>query len=342
MKNLYKIVIGVFAIFLSTTACDDDKDIVVLDSENASIELTSTQSELELIEEIASYDIVTFNWTDPDVGFDASLDYTIYVDVSDNDFASAVTLSAGTSKTYTMVTEDLNSILVNTFELTTEEAVSIDVKVEGSLSAYTDPIVSNTTTLTVTPYSTEMDLSTTWGVVGSATTNGWDGPDLPFWQTGTDNVYVAYVTLADGEIKFRENNEWTNNYGDTGVDGTLDSGGDNIAVTAGSYKITINLNDLTYTMETYTWGLVGSATTNGWNGPDMVMEYDGTIDAWTITATLVDGEIKFRLNNDWGLNYGDSGADGTLDNGGDNIAVSAGTYLITMYLTNGTYTIDTP
>ncbi len=181
----------------------------------------------------------------------------------------------------------------------------------------------------------------TWGVVGSGY-NDWGAfADAPFYTTGTDGVYVAYVNLLDGEIKFRENNDWTNNFGDTGADGTLDAGGDNIAVAAGDYKITLNLNDNTYTIEAYTWGVVGSGY-NDWGGagPDAKFFYDYTTDTFKVGVELIDGEIKFRLNNDWGTNFGDTGADGTLDNGGDNIVVTAGYYMITLDFNAGTYTME--
>ncbi|MBE0424751.1 MAG: SusF/SusE family outer membrane protein, partial [Lutibacter sp.] len=91
-----------------------------------------------------------------------------------------------------------------------------------------------------------------------------------------------------------------------------------------------NSSALTYTIEAYTWGLVGDATTNGWDGPDMPMAYDSFSDTWKAIVTLKTGEMKFRFNNDWGLNYGDTGADGTLENGGANIAVTAGNYLVVL------------
>lgn len=153
---------------------------------------------------------------------------------------------------------------------------------------------------------------------------------MPFYQTGVEGVYNAYVTLAAGEIKFRENNDWTLNYGDTGADGSLEEGGDNIAVDAGSYKITLNLNDLTWSKEEFSWGIVGSAAPNGWDGPDVVLNYDPFSNTFKGIATLGDGEMKFRQNNDWAVNYGDSGADGTLEAGGDNIVVTAGHYLVTL------------
>lgn len=87
------------------------------------------------------------------------------------------------------------------------------------------------------------------------------------------------------------------------------------------------------------WGLVGDATENGWDGPDMEM-YETAPNQFAIYAVLGSGEMKFRYDEDWGQNYGDDGADGTLDDGGANIAVSAGTYYITMDLDNLTYTIS--
>ena len=88
------------------------------------------------------------------------------------------------------------------------------------------------------------------------------------------------------------------------------------------------------------WGLVGSATTNGWDGPDMIMHESGT-DQYGIYADLVAGEMKFRFDNDWGVNLGDNGGDGSLEPGGENIAVDAdGTYYITLNTANNTYTVS--
>ena len=86
-----------------------------------------------------------------------------------------------------------------------------------------------------------------WGLVGDATENSWDGPDMEMYETAT-NEFSLYAELGDGFIKFRFNEDWGNNYGDTGTDGTLDAGGDNIAVTAGVYLVSMNLNTSTYSL----------------------------------------------------------------------------------------------
>lgn len=180
-----------------------------------------------------------------------------------------------------------------------------------------------------------------WGVVGSAANDWGATPDLPFYTTNQDGVLVAYVSLKDGEFKFRENNDWTNNLGDTGADGTLEANGDNIVTTAGDYKITLNLNENTYTIEEYSWGIVGSAW-NDWGGagPDAQLYYDYTTDTFRRAVKLMDGEMKIRFNNDWGLNLGDTGADGTLEENGDNIAVTAGYYLLVVNFNDNSYTLE--
>lgn len=87
------------------------------------------------------------------------------------------------------------------------------------------------------------------------------------------------------------------------------------------------------------WGLVGDATTNGWNGPDMEM-YETSTNVFELYASLLGNQMKFRFNEDWGQNYGDNGADGTLESGGDNIVISGdGVYHVVLNLNSQTYSI---
>ncbi len=61
---------------------------------------------------------------------------------------------------------------------------------------------------------------------------------------------------------------------------------------------------------------------------------------WEITDNFVVGEFKFRANDAWDLNYGDKGADGTLEAGGDNIKLTAaGNYTIRFDPVKLTYTV---
>jgi len=320
-------------------ACEK-KELVSINPD-AKPEVSLSTNNLVLDENTPDATALTVSWTEPDFGYQAAPTYSVLLDLASGDFSNAQIFPAGSDLQKSFTHEELNSKLLNLGVVAgtpTDIKVKVEVKLSQQVKIYSDPV-----TLTVTAYNSYLDLSTNWGIVGSATPGGWgnpDLPDLPLYKTDTPGVLVAYVGLQDGEIKFRLDNSWTVNYGDDGNDGTLEQDGANIPVTEGTYKITVNTNTLTYTIEPYSWGIVGDATPNGWNGPDVQFYYNPYSDNWVAAATLTDGEIKFRLNNDWGTNYGDDGADGTLEDGGANIPVTAGHYIITMDLNNMTYTIE--
>ena len=339
MKKLTYKLTYLTALFTLIYSCDDVERVYYNDA--AETILSLSDNDIVLNEENAANEILTLTWTEPDFGFGAAALYSIQIDVQGGDFSNPQIISVGGSFDKTFTVEELNAKLLSLSMLPNEEGVA-SFRIKATLSEYQE-IYSNIVNLSVTPYSSLLDLSTSLGVVGSATPGGWGNEnivDLPFYSTATTNVYVAYVTLRNGEIKFRNNNDWSENWGDDGLDGTLDSYGANIAVTAGTYKIEVNFSSMTYTMEEYSWGIVGSATTNGWDGPDMMLNYNSFQDDWRAVVTLVDGEAKFRFNNDWAINYGDDGLDGTMEVGGANIAVSAGHYLVTMNLNTQSYTIE--
>ena len=88
------------------------------------------------------------------------------------------------------------------------------------------------------------------------------------------------------------------------------------------------------------WGLVGDATENGWNGPDMEM-YETSNNVYELYADLLGNQMKFRFNENWGINYGDNGSDGSLDPGGANIVIPGdGVYHVVLDLNTNSYTIE--
>ena len=339
MKKLILKLTYVTALFTFMQSCDDVERVFYNDA--AETVLSLSDDNLTLSDDNGANEILTLTWSDPDYGFDAAALYSIQMDVQGGDFSSPQIISVGSSLEKTFTVEELNAKLLSLSMTPGEEGVAI-FRIKATLSEYQE-IFSNTVSLNVTPYSSLLDLTTNLGVVGSATPGGWGNeniPDLQFYTTSMTDVYVAYVTLRDGEIKFRNNNDWAENWGDDGNDGTLDSYGANIVVSAGTYKIEVNFSSMTYTMEAYSWGLVGSATPNQWNGPDLMLHYNSYQDDWRTVVTLGEGEVKFRFNNDWGLNYGDDGADGSMEANGANISVSSGHYLVSMNLNTQSYTME--
>ncbi len=350
MKNI-KFLIVLLIAAVGFNSCDQEDDLTFVALEPGEFVLTNEflQEYVLPADNDANDNLgVLFVWNTVDFDVPTNVSYEVQNSIL-GDFTDALAVD-GTSPT------SENNLTLSIGQLKAlAEAAAIDNPGTGELTFRIRAFVgddSSTTESFSTPQTiivTLQEASTgcgsdiepaTWGVVGSGY-NNWGGfTDGQFYTTAEADVFVAYVTLVTGEIKFRENNAWDNDFGDTGADGTLDAGGDNIAVTDGTYKITMNLNDNTYTIEPFSWGVVGSGY-NDWGAtPDAKFYYDYTTDTFKVGVRLVDGEIKFRQNNAWDSDFGDTGADGTLDAGGDNIAVTAGHYTITLDFNNSLYTIE--
>ena len=339
MKIFLNKLLILISVSLLMESCDT-VDLVELNP-NASTTATLSPSNVVLDKANIGQTALDVSWTEPDFGFNAAPSYQILIDLAGGDFSSADVTSTGKDLSYNFETEEFNKILIG-LGVEPENETQLDIKVRVLLGSNTN-IYSDINTISATAYADALDLSSPWGIVGSAY-NDWGnaGPDAPFYKIqGEPGKYVAYVTLIDGDWKIRKDNDWTVNYGDNAGDGNLQQDGANMTVSAGTYKIVFDEAALTYTIESYTWGIVGSAY-NDWGsaGPDAPLEYDPYTDTWRTQVKLLEGAMKIRLNNDWGVNYGDDGPDGTLDAGGADIVVSAGYYEIIVDFNDFTYTIE--
>lgn len=176
---------------------------------------------------------------------------------------------------------------------------------------------------------------------------GWDptNTNTVVASVNSDGIYEGFYFFSAGsEFKFTDGPAWDVNYGDNNADGTLDPDGANILVAEeGVYKVEVNtvVDPMNYTLTKTNWGVIGDATPGGWDA-DTDMEYVAdqvAPGALTVVMNLTAGTFKFRANDAWDINFGDTGVDGILDYGGDNIAVSgAGKYLITLNLGAPDYT----
>jgi len=169
---------------------------------------------------------------------------------------------------------------------------------------------------------------------------GWNPGTAPSLASpNSDGSFEGYVNIPSGgsyEFKLTSQADWNGtNYGDGGG-GTLSTSGGNLTVPGGGYyKINANTGGNTWSATATTWSLIGDFS--GW-GADADMAYDAGSQTWTGTITAAsDGGFKFRANHDWGLNYGDDGNDGTLNEGGANLPITAGTHTITLDLHNPGY-----
>ena len=188
---------------------------------------------------------------------------------------------------------------------------------------------------------------TSVGIIGSATPGGWD-LDTNMVQDPVDtNLWTLTIPLVDGEAKFRTNDDWSVNWGETTFPfGTGVQDGPNIPVIGGDYTITFNSETGEYFFDLVSSvGIIGSATPFGWDRdvnmfPDTAAIPDTNL--FFITLDLLMGEAKFRANDDWPVNWG--AADfptgiGVQD--GPNIPIpKSGNYTITLDTSSGEYNFE--
>jgi len=173
---------------------------------------------------------------------------------------------------------------------------------------------------------------------------GWSPATAPALASpNADGVYEGYVNVPAGgtyAFKLTSQPDWGGtNYGNGGPGTLSTSGGDLVFPSgAGYYKINANTNNNTWSATPTTWGVVGSFTQWG-SGPDIPLTYDAGSGSFTSAPVVITGNenFKFRANNDWPINLGDNGRDGSLEQDGGDMPITAGTYTFTLYLNNAGY-----
>ena len=163
------------------------------------------------------------------------------------------------------------------------------------------------------------------GIVGAF--NGWNSADASMKMTYNDYLCRFWIDMTFSEateLKFTCDDKWDLNWG--GADGETVSGGANIAVDPGSYRIYLYLNKGQYEFSASMfgkdepggeggdepepawegWGVVG--TINGW-GSESDVHMSTVGDFWVAKSVSLSDEdqFKFRKDEDWGVNIGAAG-----------------------------------
>lgn len=329
MKNTIKLLIAFISIL--TLSCTEDVEHKAAADKTSGISLLAPTSSFNLILDGAKLNnlATTFVWNDSEnSSAGSSVNYTIEAAKSGTNFEKTVVLGTETTNLFEDITVGNLDAAAKALGLPALVEGLMDVRVKSSAG------ISNYYTLKVTPYQPN------WGIIGDATPSGWDLSTDMIYNATTD-TYSISLGLKTGAFKFRLDNSWTTNYGDTGNNLSLEAGGDNIPVTAGNYTIVANFKTLTYTITPIVnaWGVIGDATPTGWDS-DTLMDYNPTTQKYSIIIKMKVGTFKFRLNHGWDSNYGDDGNNLSLDSGGANIAITtAGTYYITADFNGLSYTI---
>ena len=182
---------------------------------------------------------------------------------------------------------------------------------------------------------------------------GWDpATSATIKQSSTIKGYyegILDLTTADGsdaQFKFSPNPEWKDDFG-----GAVTVGGkdgvyvyaegtvgvpDNISVPSGVYVVRLNKKLNTLNMVSIeSLGVIGTAV-GGWS-EEIPMEWDKATNIFTVTADIVPGEYKFRLNNDWDFSIDDS--NGVNGNGANYNTDMEGRYKISVDMSSHPYKV---
>lgn len=150
------------------------------------------------------------------------------------------------------------------------------------------------------------------------------------WATGTgamsrvlqgeDGIFRGFVFFpADGEFKFASQPNWDGtNYGAGEAEGTISTDGmaANLSAAAGLYFVTVDLDNLAYTMEPVTVSVA-------LDGRDEKMVYNAASKSWVAIADVEEGAaytLKFDGAGDLTL----GGEEKNLEFGGEALSASAG------------------
>lgn len=202
------------------------------------------------------------------------------------------------------------------------------------------------------PCQVDCPLQANWPSLNvRGTFNGWSNSALTLVA---DHTWEATITLdgqANQRYKLDLYGNWSQNYGDNGADGVLDQTGADIYVSgSGQYKLTVNDQTLAYSLvplggcdTCYSANfnqLYFRGTANGWAATAMTLVADNT---WE-TVVSFDGQanqrFKFDVDGDWSHNYGDNGANGSLERTGADIYTGVvGSYTVRMNDQSMTYSV---
>jgi hypothetical protein len=168
------------------------------------------------------------------------------------------------------------------------------------------------------------------------TTDGINYTISNIFLTGATNQ-IGNVS-ADYWVKFRQDNNWTINWGSTSFpSGVGTQGGTNINVTIpGNYSVSLNIQTGAYTFTLLTpapsISIVGANIGTAWNTDVTLSQTDGYL-YYLPAYNLPAGQLKFRQNNSWLTNWGGTTfptGDG-IPNGSNILATPAGVYDINFF-----------
>jgi hypothetical protein len=338
MKKYINKLITFCTIILISTSCSNDAELTVLKDVKFSSTIEATPSTVVLSATNVNASVMTIYWPAVKYPIDAPVSYSIEFDIVSDTFgttpwANAIRFDAGESVlSKSFLGNDLN-VLATSLGLQHDIVGEILVRVVANLDrkVYSAPI-----TLNITTFTSQITFPQIYMVGGF---QGWDfsnAATLPAISPGVFQGIITFPTTASKDFKFTTALNWNQFYGVNASGNFALSGNTNLSVPSyNSYRITVDLNTLSYTALPYSFGIIGTATAGGWN-TSTAMNYDYQLHKWKYIGPLLAGAVKFRLNDAWTVNYGPAGSPAGNTNSGTVLNDAPGAHTINA---NGNYEI---
>jgi hypothetical protein len=345
MKKIFKnyLTLALSAVVLFASCKKDEVKLVA--KQGTTPLLTASATTLNLLQAEQNNEAVTFSWSKQFWGVNtATVNYSLQF-IKDggnwNTPGLEVSMSELLTKKYTV--GDFNKEMVKFLD--PDVTVDVWVRVKSEIPNSIAITYSSAVKLTIRPYRDIIFYTFPAAMNIAGNYQGWDpgsAPQIVNAKNGGYAGYEGYINFGNPvpEFKVVRGNNWgAGDHGDGGGGTLTANGGPNLMLTngAGVYRMRVNAARTTWSADKInTWGIIGSAIpVTGWNSSvAMTMGTDGN---YSITTNLNAGEIKFRANNDWVIDFGDNApANGEPDYGGANIQVaSAGNYTIKLNIGRG-------
>lgn len=309
--------LGLIALSLWSCKKDETKAIATSGSGGA---LQSSATSVVLDKSKLTTTVVTFTLTDANFGYQAAVANTLQLAVKGTNFAAPkeVILDAkSTTKAYNGL--DFNNLLL-ALGISTSTNTDLEIRIKAMISTTSAPVYSNIVTMSAKPFPL-----TAWIYV-PGNYQGWNPTTADSLISATGNgVYTGVIAFDGDKFKITPAKKWDIAYGDAGSGKISTTGADINSVTAGAKQLVVDLNANTFTLTPLVWSIIGNAVPgSNWSiDTDLKFINDGK-NSWTITTPLTAGELKFRLNHDWGTSIGDGAGNVTI--------ASSGTYKLSLTL----------
>ncbi len=305
-KYINKLIVVCTLLFLSAS-CQNDALLTTLKTVSFSGAPQASSSAIILSTSNTNQAVVTISWPAVVYPVKAPVTYALQFDVlsdivGSTAWSKSVRIEVGEDVlSRSLLGADLNKIAIQ-LGLPLDVVDKIAVRVESNLdrTSYSDPI-----TLSVTPFSktvvyTALYMPGSYQGVPDVTTAAQLDPIAK-------GIYQCYLTFpASQGLGFQLTTQRNmNQFFGAGINGiVVDGSTSNFVVPAsGSYQITVDLNTSSLVALPYSWGIIGDATPGGWNSSSP-MTYNYQQKTWTWTGALLAKALKFRLNDNWNVNYG--------------------------------------